>query len=34
LPVGVQLMGAIDDDRRLLRGAKWMALHVTGSEAR
>ena len=34
LPVGVQLMGAIDDDRRMLRLAKWMALHVTGSEAR
>jgi amidase len=34
LPVGVQLIGAIDDDRRLLRGAKWMAMHITGGEAR
>jgi amidase len=34
LPVGVQLMGAIDDDRRLLRVAKWMATHVTGTERR
>jgi Asp-tRNA(Asn)/Glu-tRNA(Gln) amidotransferase A subunit family amidase len=30
LPVGIQLTGAIDDDRRLLRFAKWMAAHVTG----
>jgi Asp-tRNA(Asn)/Glu-tRNA(Gln) amidotransferase A subunit family amidase len=29
LPVGIQLMGAIDDDRRLLRCAKWMEAHVT-----
>jgi hypothetical protein len=28
LPVGIQLMGAIDDDRRLLRCAKWMETHV------
>ena len=34
LPVGIQILGAIDDDRRLLRGAKWMAQEVTGSEAR
>ncbi len=25
LPVGVQLIGAIDDDARLLRAAKWIA---------
>ena len=25
LPVGIQLIGAIDDDVRLLRAAKWIA---------
>jgi Asp-tRNA(Asn)/Glu-tRNA(Gln) amidotransferase A subunit family amidase len=34
LPVGIQLTGAIDDDRRLLRFAKWMAAHVTGNDYR
>ena len=28
LPVGVQLMGAIDDDARLLSAAKWIAAHI------
>jgi amidase len=28
LPVGIQVMGAIDDDVRLLRAAKWIAAHV------
>jgi Asp-tRNA(Asn)/Glu-tRNA(Gln) amidotransferase A subunit family amidase len=28
LPVGVQVIGAIDDDARLLRAAKWIAAHV------
>jgi len=28
LPVGIQLMGAIDDDVRLLRAAKWIAARV------
>jgi Asp-tRNA(Asn)/Glu-tRNA(Gln) amidotransferase A subunit family amidase len=28
LPVGIQLMGAIDDDARLLRAAKWIAARV------
>ena len=28
LPVGVQLMGAIDDDFRLLCAAKWIAAHI------
>ena len=28
LPVGIQLVGAIDDDRRLLRCSKWMAAQV------
>ena len=28
LPVGVQLIGAIDDDARLLRAAKWIAAHI------
>ncbi len=28
LPVGVQLMGAIDDDLRLLRAAKWIAARI------
>jgi amidase len=32
LPVGVQLMGSIDDDPRLLRCAKWIAANVTASE--
>ena len=31
LPVGIQVTGAIDDDCRLLRFAKWMAAHVTGN---
>jgi len=34
LPVGIQITGAIDDDRRLLRFAKWMAGHVTGDDRR
>ncbi len=28
LPVGVQVIGAIDDDARLLRTAKWIVAHV------
>ena len=28
LPVGIQLMGAIEDDVRLLRAAKWIAAHI------
>lgn len=28
LPVGIQLIGAIDEDLRLLRTAKWIAAHV------
>jgi Asp-tRNA(Asn)/Glu-tRNA(Gln) amidotransferase A subunit family amidase len=32
LPVGIQLTGAVDDDRRLLRFAKWMAAHVTRND--
>jgi Asp-tRNA(Asn)/Glu-tRNA(Gln) amidotransferase A subunit family amidase len=28
LPVGIQVMGAIDDDVRLLRAAKWIVAHV------
>ena len=28
LPVGIQVMGAIDDDVRLLRAAKWIATRV------
>ncbi len=28
LPVGIQLIGAIDEDLRLLRAAKWIAAHV------
>ena len=28
LPVGVQVIGAIDDDVRLLRAAKWIAARV------
>ena len=28
LPVGIQVMGAIDDDLRLLRAAKWIAKRV------
>jgi amidase len=34
LPVGIQITGAVDDDRRLLRFAKWMAGHVTGDDRR
>jgi Asp-tRNA(Asn)/Glu-tRNA(Gln) amidotransferase A subunit family amidase len=34
LPVGIQLTAARDDDRRLLRFAKWMAAHVTGNDYR
>jgi amidase len=30
LPVGVQLMGAIDDDARLLRAAKWIGARIGG----
>jgi Asp-tRNA(Asn)/Glu-tRNA(Gln) amidotransferase A subunit family amidase len=33
LPVGIQLIAAIDDDRRLLRCAKWIAAHVMSIEA-
>ena len=33
LPVGIQLMGALDDDLRLLRCAKWIAAHVAGLAA-
>ena len=32
LPVGIQLMGAIDDDCRLLRSARWMEAHVMTTE--
>jgi Asp-tRNA(Asn)/Glu-tRNA(Gln) amidotransferase A subunit family amidase len=28
LPVGIQVMGAIDDDARLLRAASWIAARV------
>ena len=28
LPVGIQVVGAIDDDARLLRAAKWIMSHV------
>ena len=28
LPVGIQLMGAINDDVRLLRAAKWIAARI------
>ena len=28
LPVGIQLMGAMGDDNRLLRAAKWIAARV------
>jgi amidase len=28
LPVGVQVIGAIDDDARLLRAAKWVAARI------
>ena len=28
LPVGIQLMGAMGDDHRLLRAAKWIAARV------
>jgi Asp-tRNA(Asn)/Glu-tRNA(Gln) amidotransferase A subunit family amidase len=28
LPVGIQVMGAIDDDVRLLRATKWIVAHV------
>ena len=31
LPVGVQLIGALGDDSRLLRFAKWVEEHVTGN---
>jgi Asp-tRNA(Asn)/Glu-tRNA(Gln) amidotransferase A subunit family amidase len=31
LPVGIQLMGALDDDLRLLRFAKWIAAHIAGA---
>jgi len=34
LPVGIQLTGAFDDDRRLLRFAKWIAAHVTRTDYR
>jgi Asp-tRNA(Asn)/Glu-tRNA(Gln) amidotransferase A subunit family amidase len=34
LPVGIQITGAVADDRRLLRFAKWMAAHVTGNDYR
>jgi Asp-tRNA(Asn)/Glu-tRNA(Gln) amidotransferase A subunit family amidase len=32
LPVGIQLMGAIDDDDRLLRAAKWIAARVGAAD--
>jgi len=32
LPVGVQLIAALDDDARLLRAAKWIAPRI-GDEA-
>jgi amidase len=33
LPVGVQLIGAIDEDLRLLRAAKWISIRI-GDDAR
>ncbi len=27
-PVGIQVIGAINDDVRLLRAAKWIAAHI------
>ncbi len=32
LPVGVQVIGAIGDDLRLLRAAKWIAARVGDAE--
>jgi len=32
LPVGIQLMGAIGDDRRLLSCAKWVLAHLTAHD--
>ena len=34
LPVGIQLMGALDDDLRLLRFAKWIAARIVADPAR
>ncbi len=33
LPVGVQLVGAMGDDARLLRTARWLARHLAGGNA-